>query len=638
MTSMRDIIVEPTPEQDSESYGATREAALVSWVMATIQPWKEYRQSNYDEKWKEYYRIWRGIFKQQDKTRDSERSRLISPASQQAVEATVAELEEATFGKGEWFDLEDDVVDSDRADMLDAKQKLREDLDMVHVPSKIGKIYLNGAIFGTGIGKIIVEKDKIKSIQAEPIDPALGISQPMKTEQERVIVDLEPINLLEFYLDPAARTIEDALGCVHEVIKPKHLVVAKQREGIYLDGPLGSMPEGDMEDHQYEKSSLMNASERVKIIEYYGKVPRELLLEDEEDILDSILGETDQSDIDEDDLVEAMVTIANDSVLLKAKRNSYLMEDRPIVAYQHDTVTDSFYGRGVIEKGYNAQKALDAELRARIDAMALSSHPMVAMDGSRLMRGQNYAVRPGKVWLTNGDPSQIIQPFQMGNANQATFHQAGDLERMVQMATGAMDSAAPLSQNPRNQTASGMSMMQSMFIKRSKRTMKNVSSSFLGPFIKKSLWRYMQFEPQRYPAKDYRFKVVATMGIMAREYEQGQLTQLLSVVQPQSQAFHVLLQGIFENSSLSNKKQLMEALQADSQPSQMDQMAQQAQLQQLQMQLAAMQEEIRNTQSDTFRNMADAHKKLADADIDAAKIQLEVAQSLFSTGSQNEHK
>ena len=36
---------------------------------------------------------------------------IISPALQQAVESSVAELEEATFGRGKWFDIEDDVAD-----------------------------------------------------------------------------------------------------------------------------------------------------------------------------------------------------------------------------------------------------------------------------------------------------------------------------------------------------------------------------------------------------------------------------------------------------------------------------------------------------------------------------------------------
>ena len=64
-----------------------------------------------------------------------------------------------------------------------------------------------------------------------------------------------------------------------------------------------------------------------------------------------------------------------------------MMQDRPVVAFPWDVVPSMFWGRGVCEKGYNSQKALDTELRARIDALALTIHPMLAIDATRLPRG-----------------------------------------------------------------------------------------------------------------------------------------------------------------------------------------------------------------------------------------------------------
>jgi hypothetical protein len=94
-----------------------------------------------------------------------------------------------------------------------------------------------------------------------------------------------------------------------------------------------------------------------------------------------------------------------------------------------------------VRRGYNSQKALDAELRARIDALALTIHPMIAMDASRMPRGSKPEIRPGKIILTNGNPAEVLQPFNFGNVNQITFAQADALQRMVQTATGAIDSA-----------------------------------------------------------------------------------------------------------------------------------------------------------------------------------------------------
>ena len=69
---------------------------LESWVIEKCEKWREHYNSNYETRFEEYYRLWRGQFNPADKTRASERSEIISPALQQAVESSVAEVEEAT--------------------------------------------------------------------------------------------------------------------------------------------------------------------------------------------------------------------------------------------------------------------------------------------------------------------------------------------------------------------------------------------------------------------------------------------------------------------------------------------------------------------------------------------------------------
>ncbi|MDX9756251.1 MAG: hypothetical protein RBT52_01900, partial [Sulfurimonas sp.] len=58
---------------------------LLSWIQPRLEAWRDHRQATYETKWQEYYRIWRGIWAAEDKGRQSERSRLISPATQQAI-------------------------------------------------------------------------------------------------------------------------------------------------------------------------------------------------------------------------------------------------------------------------------------------------------------------------------------------------------------------------------------------------------------------------------------------------------------------------------------------------------------------------------------------------------------------------
>jgi hypothetical protein len=107
---MADEIYSPAPLMADQS--------IESWVMTKCENWRDYYESNYEQSFEEYYRLWRGQWDPSDSQRASERSRIIAPALQQAVESNVAELEEATFGRGKWFDIADDVADPQKQDAL----------------------------------------------------------------------------------------------------------------------------------------------------------------------------------------------------------------------------------------------------------------------------------------------------------------------------------------------------------------------------------------------------------------------------------------------------------------------------------------------------------------------------------------
>ena len=57
---------------------------LVSFVVDHCDRWRDYRDTNYLSDWLEYERIFNGEWDVQDRTRESERSRIVTPATQQA--------------------------------------------------------------------------------------------------------------------------------------------------------------------------------------------------------------------------------------------------------------------------------------------------------------------------------------------------------------------------------------------------------------------------------------------------------------------------------------------------------------------------------------------------------------------------
>ena len=551
------------------------EQDVEGWVMEKCQEWRDHFDSNYSETFDEYYRLWRGQWAAEDRTRDSERSRIVSPALQQAVESSVAELEEATFGRGKWFDLKDDLHDGDNGDIVMLREHLYADFKRDRVRKGVAECILNAAVFGTGIAEIVMTEEKEQAPATQPIMggelQAVGV-----TIRDRTSVKLKPIMPQNFLIDPVATSVEEALGVAVDEFVSRHVVEQLQEQGVYRDVDIEeAAPDLDIEPDQ---ELTVFADNKVRLTKYYGLVPRHLLDEAMLEEADEVLAELVDGEEEEDKsyYVEAIIVIANNGTLLKAEKNPYMMQDRPIVCFPWDVVPSRFWGRGVCEKGYNSQKALDAELRARIDALALTIHPMMAMDASRMPRGAKPEIRPGKIILTNGDPREVLQPFNFGNVSQVTFAQAEALQRMVQTATGAIDSAGTAGSINGDATAAGISMSLGAIIKRHKRTLINFQESFLIPFVTKAAHRYMQFEPEMYPVADYKFETSSSLGIIAREYEVTQLVQLLQTMSPDTPMYPQLVQSIIDNMNLANREELIASLKQANEPNPEAQQAQQA--------------------------------------------------------------
>jgi hypothetical protein len=204
---------------------------------------------------------------------------------------------------------------------------------------------------------------------------------------------------------------------------------------------------------------------------------------------------------------------------------------------------------------------------------------------------------------------------------------------MLLQATGTLDSQGVVSQASRDASGAGMSMAMAGIIKKYKRTLTNFQEDFMIPLVKKTAFRYMQFDPERYPATDMKFMPTATLGIMAREYEQQQLIGLLQTLGPNTPVLPIILKGIIGNSSLSNRAELEQALtqmsQPDPQQAQMQQMAAQAQMEQ-------QQATTQSLQARAMRDQAEAQKTVVETQLLPEELKAKVISSL-STNIEGEN-
>jgi hypothetical protein len=599
---------------------------LTNFVVNHCDRWRDYRDTNFLSDWLEYERIFNGEWDAQDKTRDSERSRIVTPATQQAVETRHAEIMEAIFGQGEFFDIQDDIrdVNGSPLDVAAIKAQLMEDFKVDKIRKSIDQIELLAELYGTGIGEIVVKTEKVYVPSTQAIPGQMGQAAIGVVEQDRIAVKIVPVNPRNFLFDPNGTSIDDCMGVAIEKYVSIHKVVKGQEDGIYRNVKVGT----DSMDTDLEPTQEITQYEddKVKLLTYYGLVPREYLeqLENEENGEVEDLFPEDSVQDEYSDMVEAIVVIANDGVLLKAEKNPYMMKDRPILAYQDDTVPNRLLGRGTVEKAYNSQKAIDAQVRSHLDSLALTTSPMMAMDATRLPRGAKFEVKPGKAILTNGNPNEILFPFKFGNTDGTNLQTAKEFERMLLMATGTLDSQGMVTAVARDGGQGGISMAVASIIKKYKRTLVNFQEDFMIPFINKAAYRYMQFDPERYPTVDMKFIPTAALGIIAREHEQQQFISLLQTLGPNTPVLPIILKGIMANSSLSNRLELIQMLDQMAQPDPQAQQMQQAQ-QQLAMQLAQAQIAVQATQAE--QNRAEATKLSVEAQLMPQEVQAKVLSS-----------
>jgi len=606
---------------------------LVSFVVDHCNRWRDHRNVNYLDKWEEYERLFRGMWDAADKTRDSERSRLVTPSLQQAIESKQAEISEAVFGRGEWFDIVDDRNDQDKNDIALVRQQMHEDFKFSKVKKALDNIILLGEMYGTGIGEIIVSEKTVMSPATQPISgsqmAAFGVN-----EVQKFMVELNPINPRNFLIDPNAKDIESSLGVAIEEYVPYHTIVEGMVDGTYRK--VNVTPNSQTMELEPVQEQTQNQDDRVRVIRYYGKVPKSYLKDlqrkDGEEIVD-LFPEGSTAE-DYQDLIEAIIVIADDQWLLKAEESPYMMNDRPVVAYQADSMPGRFWGRGTAEKGYNMQKAIDAQIRSHLDSLALTTAPMMAMDATRLPRGAKYEVKPGKNMLVNGNPNEIMMPFKFGTTDPQNFQTAQNFQTMLLQATGTMDSSSMPSQVAGGEASgAGLSMALSGLMKKNKRTLINFQEDFLVPFITKAAWRFMQFDPERYPVQDFVFIPVSSLGMVAREYEQQQMVGLMQTLGPTSPITPVLLQGIVQGSSLSNREEIVATLQQMSQPD-----PQQAQMQQMmqQVQIQTAQAELQKVQAEAALAMANAQQAGVETQLMPVELQIKAAQAQQSTKGMDE--
>jgi len=485
---------------------------LAEELTARAQNWSDQYDQDNRARNREYYRMWRGEWSPEDRTRESERSRAIMPSLSQAIDAAVSDVMEAFFSREQWLDTGDALLDDALiADFWDDRPHIEE-------------ATLIGALYGTLTGKIIVRPKNGR--------PSLNIQA------------LEPGELI---VDPAATTLDECLGIGHHVFIPRWIIERRMRDGIYNEVEL----EGSGEMYPTNPGeSQPRDTDYIEILEWHGLIPiNEIAARERTDQLKNAA-------IGDDGLVEAICTIANKETILRCEANPF-GSDRPFVTAQWHTVPRRIHGRGIGEMAYWPQKSIDAEMRARQDALAFTI-PMMVINGQQVPRNQSFEMRPGRRIFSRGDSRTAISTVQFPGPDPGTYQQTIELQRMIELGTGQLSQANPIGDMSR--TGSGpLSAVLGASVKRQSRTILNIERDFIVPIVQKAALRMNALRPEEYPQLNRRPKINSGVGIMMRELENQQLATLMTNL-PDGPAQLQLLRMIVDGSSIREKSRVLQII------------------------------------------------------------------------------
>jgi len=230
---------------------------------------------------------------------------------------------------------------------------------------------------------------------------------------------------------------------------------------------------------QAEHQSTYLDDDKIDIVEFWGDVPGELLLEEG-------MSATDIPDPDK--RYDVCVWLVGGEVI-KAMLNPNPMGLKPYVVRSYVTIPGLFWGKGLPELIADLQRICNAITRAIINNAAMSSGPLVELDSERIPLGDR-AIYPWKVIESTDKQmtgSPAVRYYQPENTAVALTRVLDVFIRLADQYSVPSYSHGDTNIQGAGKTASGLSMLMSSANRVVKRVVKNaddlVKSSVIHLFF-----------------------------------------------------------------------------------------------------------------------------------------------------------
>ena len=400
------------------------------------------------------------------------------------------------------------------------EKKIHDQLQESGATTHLRSMAFEMALLGTGVmkGAFAVDKEYPNWNEDGEYDPIV-----------RTVPECDHVSIWDFYPDPEAKDMDEAEYVVqrHKMSRTQ-LRKLKTRPYFMDDGIQNAIDKGPDYTQKYwemtmEDDDTQPTSERWEVLEFWGYVDTKLLEEHGVDIPSEL------SDLDE---VNCNVWISNGEVL-RFVLNPFKPTRIPYYAVPYEHNPYSFFGVGIAENMDDTQTLMNGFMRMAIDNAAMSGNPLIEVDETNLVPGQDLSVYPGKIFRRQGGaPGQAIFGTKFPNVAQENMQLFDKARVLADESTGFPSFAhGQTGVQGVGRTASGISMLMSAANGSIRTVVKNVDDYLIRPLGKAFFAFNMQFDFDEDIKGDLEVHASGTESLMANEVRSQRLMQFLQVAQ-----------------------------------------------------------------------------------------------------------
>ena len=374
------------------------------------------------------------------------------------------------------------------------------------------------ALFGTGVmkGPFAIDKEY-------PNWDDDGEYSPIY----KTVPQVTNVSVWNFYPDPDSTNIDQAQYVIERHKMSRTELRSLKRRPFFRENVIEEViREGENYVKKYWEDDLTdynqeNYIERFEVLEYWGMMDVDMLLEQEIDI---------PKDLQNFDELQANIWVCNNR-LLRVVLNPFKPAKIPYHAAPYELNPYSFFGVGLAENMDDTQTLMNGFMRMAVDNAVLSGNLLIEVDETNLVPGQDLSVYPGKIFRRQGGaPGQAIFGTKFPNVSNENMQLFDKARQLSDESTGLPSFAhGQTGVSGVGRTASGISMLMNAASGSIKTVIKNVDDYLLKP-LGEGLFRFnMQFNFNPEIKGDLEVKARGTESLMANEVRSQRLMGFLQV-------------------------------------------------------------------------------------------------------------